>query len=126
MEARHYYAVIDKDQDSAFGVWFPDFPGCVTAGDTHAQALAEAEEALQFHVDGMIEDGAAIPAPTGYDDLPAEARQGMLCLVKVLLPSATKRVNVTIPEDVLLRIEARTNNVSGFLTEAARRMLRAG
>ena len=55
----HYVALIHKDADSDFGVSFPDFPGLATAGHTLDEARAMAEEALAFHVEGMVEDGDA-------------------------------------------------------------------
>jgi predicted RNase H-like HicB family nuclease len=56
-----YLAVIHKDEDSEYGVSFPDFPGCVAAGATMAAALDSAREALLFHLDGMVEDGEQVP-----------------------------------------------------------------
>jgi predicted RNase H-like HicB family nuclease len=50
------------DADSDFGVDFPDFPGCVTAGTTLDEPLRMAQEALEFHIGGMVEDGEELPA----------------------------------------------------------------
>ena len=47
-----------------YGVVFPDFMGCVSAGETLDEASAMAHEALQLHVEGMVEDGEALPSPT--------------------------------------------------------------
>jgi predicted RNase H-like HicB family nuclease len=60
---RYYVALIHKDADSAFGVSFPDFPGCVTAADTIEEAMERAADVLAFHVAGMREDGDKIPEP---------------------------------------------------------------
>ena len=56
-----FFAVIDKNPDSDYGVMFPDFLGCITAGTTIDEATEMAAEALQFHIDDMIEDGEDIP-----------------------------------------------------------------
>ncbi|WP_291720295.1 type II toxin-antitoxin system HicB family antitoxin [Magnetospirillum sp. 64-120] len=64
---RFYPAVIDKNDDSDFGISFPDFPGCVTADPDLQTALNQAAEALSLHVDGMLEDGEAIPLPSAPD-----------------------------------------------------------
>ena len=48
---RTYIALLRKDPDSDYGVDFPDFPGCVTAGSTLEEARAMAEEALAFHIE---------------------------------------------------------------------------
>ncbi len=64
-----YVAILSKDPESDYGVDFPDFPGCVTAGRTIEEAKELALEALLFHIAGMIEDGLPVPEPTALDDL---------------------------------------------------------
>ena len=59
----HYIAFVHTDDTPGFGVSFPDFPGCVTQGDTLDDALRLAREALAFHVEGMAKDGREIPRP---------------------------------------------------------------
>jgi predicted RNase H-like HicB family nuclease len=54
---REYVGIIHKDPDSDYSVSFPDFPGCVTAGGSLEEARSMAEEALAFHIDGLMEDG---------------------------------------------------------------------
>jgi predicted RNase H-like HicB family nuclease len=49
------------DADSDYGVSFPDFPGLITAGTDLDDARAMAEEALALHIEGLAEDGEAIP-----------------------------------------------------------------
>ena len=62
-----YVALIHKDKSSDFGVSFPDFPGCIAVGATLQEALEGAKEALEFHMEGMVEDGEFIPEPTSLD-----------------------------------------------------------
>jgi predicted RNase H-like HicB family nuclease len=62
-----YIAYLHKDRDSDFGVSFPDFLGCVTAGKTLEEARRMASEALALHIAGLIEDGDDVPAPSGFD-----------------------------------------------------------
>ena len=64
-----YIGVIHKDYDSDYGVSFPDFPGCITAGSTIEEAKAMAYEALLFHIEGMIEDGESLPSPSTPDEI---------------------------------------------------------
>ena len=66
---KHYPALIRKTPDSDYGVEFPDFPGCVTAGLTVDDAVVMAEQALALHIDGMRDDGEALPAPTDLEDI---------------------------------------------------------
>ena len=80
-----YIALIYKDADSDFGVSFPDFPGCITAGSTLEEARRMAEEALRGHIRLMVEDGDAIPAPSTFDQVmtDAENRDGAAMAVAV-------------------------------------------
>ncbi|MER8376326.1 type II toxin-antitoxin system HicB family antitoxin [Mesorhizobium sp. M1406] len=130
---KQYIGVIHKDAESDFGVFFPDFPGVVTAGKDLDDARAMAEEALAFHVNGLVEDGEAIPEPSSLEDVMAskDNRTGVAILVS-LKAEAKKvvRVNVTIPEDILRQIdqyaELHGYNRSGFLTAAAKKVMELG
>src|ERR1700730_10330273 len=62
--AMDYVAIIHQDPDSDFGVSFPDFPGCITAGRTLDKAKALALEALTGHIGVMREAGEPVPAPS--------------------------------------------------------------
>jgi predicted RNase H-like HicB family nuclease len=121
-----YVALLRKAKDSDFGVEFPDFPGCITAGRTLDEARRMAAEALQFHVEGMMADGAPIPEPATLDEIMADKQRADTVAVLVDLPmrrSRVVRVNVTVPEDVLEAIDRVTDNRSRFLSEAAREKL---
>lgn len=69
MNTLKYYAVIQKDSDSDYGVIFPDFLNCITAGSTLNEVYAMAKEALEFHIENMIEDKELIPEPLTYDEV---------------------------------------------------------
>lgn len=56
-----YIALVHKDEGTSFGVSFPDVPGCISAGDTLQEALANAAEALTGHLALMQEDGEPLP-----------------------------------------------------------------
>jgi predicted RNase H-like HicB family nuclease len=126
-----YIGLIHKEADSHFGVSFPDFPGVATAGTTLDDARAMAEEALAFHIEGLVEDGEAIPEASSLEDIMADPdnRSGVAILVAVKTgaPKVT-RVNVTLPGDILEQIdkyaEAHGLSRSGFLTLAAKRAMR--
>ena len=84
-----YIAYLHKDKNSDFGVSFPDFPGCVTAGKTLDEARVMAVEALALHIAGMAEDGAAIPEPSTIDDLADEMiafLQALVCIPTINPP----------------------------------------
>jgi predicted RNase H-like HicB family nuclease len=128
----NYIALIHKDTDSEFGVSFPDLPGCVSVGATMEEARINAEEALALHVDGMIEDGEAIPAPSTLDEVMADPvyRDGAVIIVPLkTAQSRTVRVNITLPEATLRDIDAFAESHgftrSGLLARAAKRMIDA-
>lgn len=64
-----YIALVHKDEGTSYGVSFPDVPGCISAGDTFEEAVANAAEALAGHFALMKADGDAIPAPRSFDEL---------------------------------------------------------
>jgi predicted RNase H-like HicB family nuclease len=67
-----YIGLLRKQKDSDFGVAFPDFPGCVTAGRTLDEARDMAAEALAFHIEGMQADGQNIPPPSSLEIVMAD------------------------------------------------------
>jgi predicted RNase H-like HicB family nuclease len=124
-----YIALIHKDADSAFGASFPDLPGCISAADTLEELRPMIEEALGFHIEGMIEDGATVPEPSTLDEiLKAEGYADAVAVMVVKSPSmaeATVRVNITLPEKTLAQIDrkaaAKGMSRSRFLVQAAER-----
>lgn len=118
----NYPAVIHKEDDSDWGISFPDFPGCVSAGETIEEAMQMGAEALQFHIDGMAEDGEAIPPPMNLESAATAARNsdGAVVMVRADVPDErVERVNVTLPRSTLRLIDSLSTNRSGFLNEAA-------
>ncbi len=67
-----YIALIYKDPDSAFGVVFPDLPGCFSAGDTMEEASQNAVEALATHIRWLETDGDPVPSPRPMDAIVAD------------------------------------------------------
>ncbi len=87
---RTYFGLIHKDADSDFGVSFPDFPGVVTAGTTLDDASAMAEEALALHIDGLAEDGEAIPEPSALGEVMSDPdNRGCVAILVKQLSSFT-------------------------------------
>ena len=64
-----YIALVHKDEGTSYGVSFLDVPGCISAGDTFEEAIANAAEALAGHLAAMTSDGDPIPAPRSFDEL---------------------------------------------------------
>ena len=68
MATAYYPAIIERGGDG-FGVFFPDLPGCASAGRTIQEAARNAEEALSGHLVTSAEHGDEIPAPSDLDAL---------------------------------------------------------
>ncbi|MEO5917665.1 MAG: type II toxin-antitoxin system HicB family antitoxin [Luteolibacter sp.] len=120
--------VIHKDPDSDYGVTVPDLPGCFSAGDTTDDALSNAVEAIECHIEGLLLDGGKLPVPETVEHYRNEDRfsDGVWALVDVdvsKLSGKAKRVNITLPERLLVQIDsfaARHGDTrSGFLAHAA-------
>ncbi|KQS96420.1 MULTISPECIES: type II toxin-antitoxin system HicB family antitoxin [unclassified Rhizobium] len=123
---RNYIGLIHKEAASDYGVSFPDFPGLVSAGIDLDDARRMAAEALAFHLEGLLEDGETIPEPSSLEAIMADGdnRSGVAILVETKVETRKAvRVNVTLPEDVLRRIDsfAEANGLtrSGFIARAA-------
>jgi predicted RNase H-like HicB family nuclease len=102
-----YIAYLHKDKGSDYGVSFPDFPGCVTAGRTLEEARKLAVEALTLHLAGMAEDGDALPEASTLDALAKDpAMKGAVAfLVSAEAPEKTVRVNITARESQIETID---------------------
>ncbi len=120
-----YVALLRKQPDTDYGVDFPDFPGCITAGTTLDDARRMAAEAIQLHIEGMIEDGETIPAPSRLEDIMADPhhRDAVAVLIDASIRRPAVRINVSLPPDLLEAIDRVTDNRSRFLAEAARAKL---
>lgn len=126
MEKRMRYAVVvHKDEGSCYGVTIPDFPGCFTAGDTLDEAIANVQEAVECHCQG---EDMAIPDPAPLETLMSDPdyKDGVWVIVDIDLSrimTRAKRVNITLPENLLRRIDeyagAHGMNRSAFLARAA-------
>lgn len=57
------YLVIIEEGANIFGAYVPDLPGCVAVAETKTAVVELIEEAIEFHLEGMKEDGVAIPQP---------------------------------------------------------------
>lgn len=68
------YAVVIEKAQGNFSAYVPDLPGCVATGATISEVESQVREAIEFHLDGMREDGIPIPLPVSrveYVDIAA-------------------------------------------------------
>ncbi|RLS63178.1 MAG: type II toxin-antitoxin system HicB family antitoxin [Planctomycetota bacterium] len=128
----NYPVVIHKDRKSDYGVCVPDLPGCVSAGSTVDEALAMIREAIELHLEGMIEEGGVIPLASTIEVLRADAdyADGTWAFVHVdesNLRVRIARVGITMPQRVLDAIDRHAKSSgetrSGLLARAAVRYI---
>ena len=120
-----YHAVVHKDEDSAWGVHFPDLPGCFWAADDLADVQANASEAVALYL-----EGEKAPKPSTIEKIRDMAADDLadgaflLAVPYVYVSNRPQRINISIDRGVLDAIDAaatsRKLTRSAFLTEAAR------
>lgn len=122
-----YIAIVHKDEASAYGISFPDLPGCYSAADTENELMANAIEALEFYA----EDITPMPKPSTIEelrinpDVKTELANSAYLIAIPLLKNTGKsaRVNITLDKGLLEAIDdaAQTRKMtrSGFLAQAA-------
>jgi predicted RNase H-like HicB family nuclease len=128
----NYVAVIEKEPDSAFGVWFPDVEGCFSAGDTLDEAVANAATALRQHAEAVESAGHRVSPARSVDevrreeDVAAAIEDGAVLFAVPLLADAgrTVRINISLDKALVDQIDsaadARGLTRSAFLAQAAR------
>lgn len=121
-------------EDAAWGVSFPDFPGCVSAGESLDAALRGANEALALHIEGMIAEKHPVPEARTLDALRADPAfvddfvgADAVALVPVDLPGRVVKVTITIEDRLLTRLDAAARREggtrSGYIAAAVRERL---
>ena len=63
-----YLVVVEKGPTS-YGAYVPDLPGCVAAAESKDEVLALIKEAIEFHLEGLKEDGEPIPSPASTSEV---------------------------------------------------------
>jgi predicted RNase H-like HicB family nuclease len=138
MGMRYFPALIVQDagesEADGFGVVFPDLPGCTSDGATMQEAAVMAAEALALHIEGMREEGERIPEPSAPGRVPDWLGDGSTIITSVLvpveMPGKAVRINVTMDEALVQRLDAAAavegNSRSGYLAQAVRERLQRG
>jgi predicted RNase H-like HicB family nuclease len=119
-----YPAIIER-AGKAFSVYFPDLPGCTSAGRTAQEAALNAEEALAGHLLEAANQGEDLAGPSDIAALERdpEVDEVARVLVRAELPGKVVRLNITLDEGLVAAIDRVAKNRSGFLADAAREAL---
>ncbi len=124
------------DDTHAYGVTVPDIAGCFSAGDTMEEALNNVREAIEFHLEGLVEDGQEIPLPTDmakHQQNPDFAVNYIWAIVDIDVShfmGKAEKINVTLPSRLIHLIDnrvtkdSRYKSRSGFLAAGAELLLR--
>ena len=64
----HYLVVVEEGPKS-FGAYVPDLPGCIAAGKSREEVLTLIREAIEFHIEGLKENGEPIPQPSSSSEI---------------------------------------------------------
>jgi predicted RNase H-like HicB family nuclease len=127
-----FLGVIEKDEGSAYGMWFPDMPGCLPATDDLDDLPGAAAELLRQHVEALESAGIEVPEPRPFDvalndkDVRQALRRGATTVLVPLLADdgRTVRVNVSFDRGLVGQIDeaakARGLTRSAFMAQAAR------
>jgi predicted RNase H-like HicB family nuclease len=125
---RYYIAVVHKEEASAFGLHFPDVPGCFSASDRMEDLIANGAEALSLYAEDVaVPDPRSIEQIRNDADVRADLATGAFLVAVPLIENDSKvaRVNVTMERGMLKAIDAaakaRNLTRSAFLAQAARR-----
>lgn len=123
----HYIAVVHKDKNSAYGISFPDLPGCFTAADTEAEIIPNALEAVEL----FLEPEHKLPEPSSIEAIKADPHVAadlaegayLIAIPYHFNAGRSVRVNVTLDKGLLQLIDAeaerRKMTRSAFLGQAA-------
>jgi predicted RNase H-like HicB family nuclease len=122
------------EEDGNYGISFPDFPGCVSAGGTLDETVERGRATLAFHVEGMVEDGDPLPRIRTIEELRADkdyradAKGAVVVAVPLELPGKSVRLNISLDERLVEAIDraaaAAGQTRSGFLADAAKTRLK--
>lgn len=116
------YPAIFHAEDGGFWVEFPDLPGCVTEGDSIAEAVAEASSALGGFLCSMLDRKLELPAPSDLRAITVEGNDFASIVIAdpLAFQKRTKAVKKTlsIPEWLNEAAEARHINFSAVLQQA--------
>jgi predicted RNase H-like HicB family nuclease len=123
---RYYHGVVHKEKDSAFGVHFPDLPGCFSAADRIEDVIPNAVEALSLWFEDSEEDVDPSPVENIHKQATEDLAEGAFLVMVPWIGRNSKpaRVNISMDRAMLDAIDAaagmRRLTRSAFLAEAAR------
>jgi len=127
-----FVLALHTDDGIRYGVTVPDLPGCFSAGDTFDEAVERAYEAIDTHVEQLIQQGDELPPMRSLAEHQANPDLAGAVWVVVDAPveryfGPAEKINITVPALLLRHIDeyarAHGESRSGFLTRAAQKIM---
>ncbi|MFL6844221.1 MAG: type II toxin-antitoxin system HicB family antitoxin [Allosphingosinicella sp.] len=121
--------------EGSYGIVFKDFPGCTSSAATLEEIVRMGREALQGHIEVMVEHGEAVPEPTSHrlDDVidwldddpddPLREQWVKLVPIEVDVASPGRDAHIDVPQGLLNEIGQVANDPRQFVIDASRREL---
>lgn len=115
-------------EKEAYGVVFPDLPGCFSAGDTLDEAITNASEAAALWIESTLDLAGKVPTPSSFEAVRNNPEWAGWALAvasvdPMLFDTSAERVNITLPKRVLARLDRRAKEEgdtrSGFIARLA-------
>ena len=129
-----FTVVLHTDDGQRYGVTVPDLPGCFSCGDSLDEALDSVLEAIDLHVETLLEDGCELPPrqPITTHQANPDYAGGVWAVVEAPVEKyfgPAEKINITVPRIILAHIDeyAKRHGLSrsGFLVQAARTAMHA-
>ena len=124
-----YTALVDG-REGAYGVVFPDLPGCVAMGYTVEDALINAEDALRDYTLDADQDGEVLPEPSPFQSIDVPKGSQLVSMPLIRVSGRKVRANLTLDEGVaeFINSEARRRKMTrtAYITWMARRIAQMG
>ena len=124
------YVGLAEKINAGYSVFFPDFPGFGSAGNTLEEARKNAKEGLIAHIELMVEDREPIPKPTSLDNIMklSDAKGCIPLIIAIITPAGrAQRINITMDRALLTAVDVAAHSQhktrSSLLAEAAHRLL---
>jgi len=128
---KHYFIIVEKEKNSCYGVYSPDFKTVISAGDTFAEACKNMRKAMEIYLTetDVIPEAASIESIEKYiiENYPSQSVKTIFDLEVSLPHPHAVRLNISMPEDILhlldQRLAGKTNQRSRFIAQAVERQL---
>jgi predicted RNase H-like HicB family nuclease len=138
MAQRFYRAIAFQNPgdgpDDGWDVIFPDFPGCISQGETAVEAMKNATEALALHVEGIIKEASKLPPESQLNEpdkewiLALPMQNPVHALLNIAVPGNSVRMDITMDRALVERLDSAASREgttrSGFLAQAVREKLK--